>query len=542
MAASSLTPFESAVCAWIIRLPGTWTQIDWDKLTLTHEQAMRRLVAGGFVQARVPLTFYPTGQVPPLRLLWRVTGNYPPVLEQQVADYVASRGFDVTKGRIEVGQFTEARLTSDGELAKRDFTGDHPFQDPNHLHRGLPVDLLRVVTGGHDGSGGVKPVGQVSLETSDSAAPERPGREWFTLDVMGGQAATTLEDRPEHRQAIAQLRSRLRAVASKREKSLLTVDDPALVRAVKAWLIGDMRMPAEAVAQLPVSEAADLLERVAKMDQKPSGLRGDDPPDPSFTSKEAAFLLAAYRESPNDPFDCAALANTLHFSQQETRDVSMFLATKGLLSLFSTGAMLTVEGRREASKLLDRQQMNRYQAVPKSNARSFPQAEITERQQRFLLAAFAAAPEPFVGSERAVFNYRAVGASIGFSDVESDDIADVLSALGYLQNWQQPDVGILTAKGRERARELKAESPPSVSISGSEAGFLIAAAEIADSEGQFLSEVAAKRAGIRNREVVRDRLIDLGLMQPGRTFAEDLLTHMGFDAVGQIKEQQHKKA
>src|SRR5947209_2449090 len=111
MSPSKLTPFEQAVCAWILRLPGSWTLVHWDGLTATQEAAFIRCVKGGFAEARLPVTLTIDGIASPIQTVWRVTGDYSPLLEAQIRQYRSGLGHGGKGVMMACGQFTEARLT-----------------------------------------------------------------------------------------------------------------------------------------------------------------------------------------------------------------------------------------------------------------------------------------------------------------------------------------------------------------------------------------------------------------------------------------------
>ncbi|MBW8017600.1 MAG: TIR domain-containing protein [Planctomycetes bacterium] len=178
MSEVNLTPFEQAVCALILKLPGTWTTPQWDELTHTLGKAMDRLVNGGFVEARLPVTLNVSGEPKPIRAVWRVTGNYGPVLRQQIQQYLVARAFGSKETVITCGEYLEVRLTAEGELAKEDFKGtvvtETSYGSDGTVSEkrapGINRDLFTLVAGGPDGEGGVRPRGTVHLE-SDPPQP-----------------------------------------------------------------------------------------------------------------------------------------------------------------------------------------------------------------------------------------------------------------------------------------------------------------------------------------------------------------------------------
>jgi hypothetical protein len=166
MAEDKLTPFEQAVCAWILKLPGTWTQIDWDALTATHEKAFSRLIKGGLVEARLPMVVRIDRTPGSVRMIWRVTGQYSDGIDQSLRDHLTAMGHGDKGAHVVCEQFTFGRLTHEGELARRDFQGDHPFKEAGDTRPGLPRMLFDLIAGGPDGEGGIRAPGIVRLESS----------------------------------------------------------------------------------------------------------------------------------------------------------------------------------------------------------------------------------------------------------------------------------------------------------------------------------------------------------------------------------------
>jgi len=112
---------------------------------------------------------------------------------------------------------------------------------------------------------------------------------------------------------------------------------------------------------------------------------------------------------------------------------------------------------------------------------------LNDRQADFLVTAFAAAPEPFRktpnGEQRATFSYRTIGAAIRVTEAQADDIADVLGAKELVQNHGDAHVGILTAKGRELARELSKTRLAGNGLSPQQESLLVELDRVADSNG-----------------------------------------------------------
>lgn len=147
-----LTPYEQTVCAWVLRLPSRWVRIDWHSLTHADEQAMDRLVKAGLVEARLPVTMTVAGVSERLTAVWRVSGDYGRILGERTKHYLASQGHVGIETGIVCGEFEAVRLTSEGELAQRDF------------HGRVDKPLFDCVAGGPNGSRGLKATGTAQLE------------------------------------------------------------------------------------------------------------------------------------------------------------------------------------------------------------------------------------------------------------------------------------------------------------------------------------------------------------------------------------------
>lgn len=162
MASSHLTPFEQAVCALILSLRPEWKCPQWEMLSATIEKAMWRVVRGGFVEAQLPIEVL----IPDVRrrfaTLWTISGMFDAALKQQLRDFVRLRQSRSEFG-ADLAPFIAARLTAEGELAQREFRGDHDYHEPDDPRPGLPLYIIQLVTGGPDGSGGVKPDGTARL-------------------------------------------------------------------------------------------------------------------------------------------------------------------------------------------------------------------------------------------------------------------------------------------------------------------------------------------------------------------------------------------
>ncbi len=176
MASSKLTPFERAACAWILRLPTTWTPLQFKELTASQEQGFKRLVHGGYIEAQLEISVQLGNPIGTIDTVWSVSGDYSELLEQLLRDF--ARGHrNVNKGFVvKCGQFVAARLTSEGELAKGDFHGDHEFEKPPGVTRGLPTGVLNIITGGPDGSLGNVAPGQARLLTESFNPPPKNER------------------------------------------------------------------------------------------------------------------------------------------------------------------------------------------------------------------------------------------------------------------------------------------------------------------------------------------------------------------------------
>lgn len=174
MGTVQVTPFERAVCAWVLELSSAWVVVARRDLSHTHEKALERLVKGGFVEARLPVVLNVRDLSRPMKTLWRVTGAYGAVLGARVREYLSVHGHGGKEVGIICGDYESVRLTADGELAKQDFEGT--VEDECSIcsdgtvestrRPGVYYDLFSMVAGGHDGTGGVKPPGVVTLESN----------------------------------------------------------------------------------------------------------------------------------------------------------------------------------------------------------------------------------------------------------------------------------------------------------------------------------------------------------------------------------------
>lgn len=185
MTAIESTPFERAICKWVLELPQTWTPLDFDQLAEVEEKALHRLVIGGFVQARLTVVLT-VGGLAFGKLRVRVCGDYPDVLRQDVLRHLAAHGAIDKNGRVTkaismaVGRYEETRLTSEGALARQTFTGTvitetaycHDGTVREKREAGTDYELFSRVSGGLDGSGGVRPPGSVERESAPVEVPQ----------------------------------------------------------------------------------------------------------------------------------------------------------------------------------------------------------------------------------------------------------------------------------------------------------------------------------------------------------------------------------
>jgi hypothetical protein len=148
-----MTPFELAISQWILTLGLTWSEFDDRALTEPQERALFRLVRGGFIEGRLRLSVRVDGLPGLVETTWRVSGDYSPVLYQQVKLVLSMHGYAGKRMTILPHQFDVVRLTSEGELAKQDFKGNHPFPKPKGA-TGLPKAIFNLVSGGPNGEGG----------------------------------------------------------------------------------------------------------------------------------------------------------------------------------------------------------------------------------------------------------------------------------------------------------------------------------------------------------------------------------------------------
>jgi hypothetical protein len=163
-----MTPLQEEVVRWIKTLPGTWTNPQWDSLSHTREQALCKLVAAGLVEARVKATATMEGVDNPVILVCRATGNF--VEQLRVLVLTHDEAWVDGDGRLKarstfVYDFLEVRLTSEGELAKRDIQSGDGF------------GIVFVTGYGSDGRGALAPA-HVSIEVDSLGGGKTPDIDW----------------------------------------------------------------------------------------------------------------------------------------------------------------------------------------------------------------------------------------------------------------------------------------------------------------------------------------------------------------------------
>ena len=84
--------------------------------------------------------------------------------------------------------------------------------------------------------------------------------DWFTVDMLGGQVASAIQDEPQHSGALETLRAKIRAAAARRQSSLVTAENFKLANAIRAWLVSERSMDAEAVGRLPIRVVVEMLD------------------------------------------------------------------------------------------------------------------------------------------------------------------------------------------------------------------------------------------------------------------------------------------
>lgn len=175
MAQSVLTPLEQSVCAWLVTLPGTWTELRWEQYSATEQAGFARAVKAGFVEAKISVVWQARDGGPSLLTRWDVCGDYEPLMRSKVHEYAAAHGHgDDLELRLLLVRF--ARLTPEGELAKRDLEGGYPTPVGDLPRAGVPEHILRMITGGPAGEGGVSDRGRVQFlgELRNPAEMDRP--------------------------------------------------------------------------------------------------------------------------------------------------------------------------------------------------------------------------------------------------------------------------------------------------------------------------------------------------------------------------------
>jgi len=142
-------------------------------MTQTDDKVIDRLIKGGFVEARLPVRLIVKGQPGPIKTVWRVTGQFGCLLRQQVALYLVARGFESKETVIRCGEYSDMRLTAEGEVVKLVFVGTVVTETAygsdgtviEKREKGIDYELFTLVAGGPDGKKGVKPKGTVQFET-----------------------------------------------------------------------------------------------------------------------------------------------------------------------------------------------------------------------------------------------------------------------------------------------------------------------------------------------------------------------------------------
>jgi len=94
---------------------------------------------------------------------------------------------------------------------------------------------------------------------------------WFTLDVLGHQATTSFQDKPEYQDGMGTLRALLLAELAKRTPALLTADDFTLARAAIAIIVSETGRGAAAAGRLPVKRATEILSQQEQQQPSRSG-------------------------------------------------------------------------------------------------------------------------------------------------------------------------------------------------------------------------------------------------------------------------------
>jgi len=153
---SELSPFDSALLRLLETLPATWSAMEFSKFSHAEEKAFDRLVEAGLVQARVEAVASMEGFPHRVRLRCRVTGDFNRKLADETVRSVPDSLTEDGKLRAKCSysfRVLDARLTDQGELAKRD------WESPS------PSFVLVFVRGrGPGGAGATKAKGVVRVE------------------------------------------------------------------------------------------------------------------------------------------------------------------------------------------------------------------------------------------------------------------------------------------------------------------------------------------------------------------------------------------
>lgn len=158
--------------------------------------------------------------------------------------------------------------------------------------------------------------------------------------------------------------------------------------------------------------------------------------------------------------------------------------------------------------------------------------DLSERQTRYLLAAFDAAPN--AGDS---FDYRAVGKAAGFPEAEAKDLLVVLGN-AKLVALRYGNTQTLTPEGRELSRWIR-DNSVRVSLSEQEQVFLLTVADAEARQEELSYESAADDLGISrdDAEAIRAKLLNASLVEPP-TFGTLVLTDSGRGVAERLRQHR----
>lgn len=116
--ARRLTPYEHVVFVLLESTDRDWKPFGGDHWPSVYEKAVKRLVAGGLMEAKVPVRILMQSPRRRLDATWRVTGEFGEELQKDVRHHMQTLGVEESDYVARPKPFTAVRLTADGEVAK----------------------------------------------------------------------------------------------------------------------------------------------------------------------------------------------------------------------------------------------------------------------------------------------------------------------------------------------------------------------------------------------------------------------------------------